>query len=279
MSSSRPRSSTVLSTASSSRTDSSREFWSGNPQTLLAAEGESPPAIPIPGAATKIDPANPSAAFASKSWASAHSLATIRPGARRDGGGASAGSDYSDGDDSSSFDDSEPGTRSSTARPVTGPRFIFDLASPASPAPSATTYATAHSSPSVSSLVLPLPAANRRRSASNASNASTVSLRLGGASEVPQWVPAPLRDWLLDHPIALAGIKAGLLFAMAVGSLAVLLHVLLPDLDEADKEHIKLPKSFADLKALNEVLQVSRHWVLGSRSPWVPALREGRELI
>ncbi|KAL8277162.1 hypothetical protein RQP46_010410 [Phenoliferia psychrophenolica] len=97
------------------------------------------------------------------------------------------------------------------------------------------------------------------------SNASTVSLHL--ERDLPRFIPTPIRDWLLDHPIVTAGINAGLLFAVAVGSLYLLLHTLLPDLDEKDKGAVKMPKSFDELKALNEVLQVYKernYWrVLG----------------
>lgn len=53
-----------------------------------------------------------------------------------------------------------------------------------------------------------------------------------------------------------AGMKAALLFGFSVLALYVLLRSLLPPIDEQDREFVKIPKSFDDLKALNGVLQV-----------------------
>ncbi|KAK4702913.1 phosphatidylinositol transfer protein SFH5, partial [Phenoliferia sp. Uapishka_3] len=245
---SRPRSSTASSSSSSSHTrqDSSRSYYASNPQTLLTPSSpisSTSIAIPIPsstpgglGAAAATDNDDddePLPSFTSKSWKSAHSLDTIRPGRINKFDSASP-SNSSDSDN-----DSDAERTASAAPSLT--------VSPPSPAIPSTTF---HN---VQSTFLPVPQGGRRRSHSNA---SSVSLHL--QPDLPKFIPAPIRDWLLDHPIVTAGIKAGLLFVVAVGSLWLLLHTMLPDLDEGDKEHVKLPKSFEELKALNEVLQVSR---------------------
>jgi len=98
--------------------------------------------------------------------------------------------------------------------------------------------------------ILPRPAlANRGRSTSVSSLSSLRSLNpalhLGGA---------PLRE---RRPVLYAGLQAGGLLLLSVLLLYVLLKGLLPPIDDEHKDAVKLPKSFDDLKALNEVLQVS----------------------
>lgn len=97
--------------------------------------------------------------------------------------------------------------------------------------------------------VLPRPSlANRGRSTSVSSLASLrsldPSLHLGGA---------PLRE---RRPVLYAGLQAGALLLISVLALYILLKSLLPPIDDEHKDKVKLPKSFDDLKALNEVLQV-----------------------
>ncbi|ORY86652.1 snare associated Golgi protein-domain-containing protein [Leucosporidium creatinivorum] len=64
-----------------------------------------------------------------------------------------------------------------------------------------------------------------------------------------------------------AGLKAGALFLASLLALYILLKTLLPPIDDEHKDRVKLPKTFDELKGLNEVLQVykSRHYyrVLG----------------
>lgn len=224
---SRPRSSTTSSSTSTSlRTESSRSYYASNPSALLTPASESV-AIAIPSSSTGSGGPSTSSFAASQSWQSAHSLDTIRPGRART---SSQGSSDSEGSGSTN-----------TAGP---PPVVISLSSPGSPAPAQPTYHTASASS------LPLPQTRQR----SVSNASSVSLHL--QPDLPTFIPARIRDWLLDHPIVTAGIKAALLFAVAVGSLYLLLHTLLPELDEADKGAVKMPKSFEELKALNEVLQV-----------------------
>jgi len=59
------------------------------------------------------------------------------------------------------------------------------------------------------------------------------------------------------RPVLYAGLQAGGLLLLSVLLLYVLLKGLLPPIDDEHKDAVKLPKSFDDLKALNEVLQVS----------------------
>ena len=97
--------------------------------------------------------------------------------------------------------------------------------------------------------VLPRPSlANRGRSTSVSSLASLrsldPSLHLGGA---------PLRE---RRPVLYAGLQAGALLLVSLLALYLLLKGLLPPIDDEHKDKVKLPKSFDDLKALNEVLQV-----------------------
>ena len=70
------------------------------------------------------------------------------------------------------------------------------------------------------------------------------------------------------RPVVAASLKAFALFLLSLAVLSVLLHSMLPPIHKHDWEKLKLPKSFDDLKTLNEVLQVykDRHYwrVMGS---------------
>jgi uncharacterized membrane protein YdjX (TVP38/TMEM64 family) len=57
------------------------------------------------------------------------------------------------------------------------------------------------------------------------------------------------------RPVLLALFKAALLFIFSLVFLIILLKTLLPPIDTLDKPKVKIPKSFDDLKNLNEVLQ------------------------
>lgn len=59
-----------------------------------------------------------------------------------------------------------------------------------------------------------------------------------------------------------AGLKAGALFLASLLALYILLKTLLPPIDEEHRERVKLPKTFEELKGLNEVLQVSFHYAV-----------------
>ncbi|GAA5905757.1 TVP38/TMEM64 family protein [Sporobolomyces salmoneus] len=108
--------------------------------------------------------------------------------------------------------------------------------------------------------VLPRPSlASRGRSTSVSSLTSLrsldPSLHLGGA---------PLKE---RRPVLYAGLQAGALLLISLLALYLLLKGLLPPIDDEHRDKVKLPKSFDDLKALNEVLQVYKdrnYWrVLG----------------
>lgn len=64
-------------------------------------------------------------------------------------------------------------------------------------------------------------------------------------------------EWAVEHRIVLesAG-KAVALFAFCFLALILLLKVLLPPIDPKDSPDVKVPRSFDDLKRLNEVLQI-----------------------
>lgn len=98
---------------------------------------------------------------------------------------------------------------------------------------------------------------NRRRSTSNA---SSISLHLGGGGK--RWGPEWLTEFRDRRPVVWAGIQAGALFVGSILGLWLLMHALLPPIDDEHREKLKLPKSFDELQALNEVLQVykERHW-------------------
>ncbi|KAM0750510.1 hypothetical protein T439DRAFT_326473 [Meredithblackwellia eburnea MCA 4105] len=304
---SRSRSSTL-----SLKTHPSREFLASNPQSLFGTTTTTTPTtpshsqstaipipIPIPSSASSSASAhhNPAANttdadadepsfLPSQSWKSAHSLATIRPGA-----------EYDHPDDFDAQDDNEQTPinqvqvqdhrdanpqRTAAPSPIQaprrkGPQFIIDMNPPStstlgnpssSPTNSSSTFLTAQTSPSTSADQRRPSLRDRSISVSSVNSTTSIpsSLHLGG-TYIPSFLPPKVREWLLDHPIVFAGIKGGLLFALSIFALWLLLHTLLPELDEADKAHVKLPKSFDELKALNEVLQVYKeknYWrVLG----------------
>ncbi|KAH8919665.1 hypothetical protein BT69DRAFT_1223793 [Atractiella rhizophila] len=63
--------------------------------------------------------------------------------------------------------------------------------------------------------------------------------------------------FLRRRPLLTALLKAAFLFIFSCAFLIVLIKTLLPPIDDPeDKAKVKIPKSFDDLKALNEVLQV-----------------------
>lgn len=104
------------------------------------------------------------------------------------------------------------------------------------------------------------PGMGRARSSSLTSlSALDPALHLGGA---------PLRE---RRPVLFAGLQAGGLLVVSLLGLWILLKTLLPPVDEEHKPMLKLPKSFEDLKQLNEVLQVRSR----SRSPFPSFSRDG----
>ncbi|GAA6061747.1 hypothetical protein JCM10212_000480 [Sporobolomyces blumeae] len=113
---------------------------------------------------------------------------------------------------------------------------------------------------SVRAGLLPRPALAVRGRSTSVSSLSSLrsldpSLHLGGA---------PLKE---RRPVLYAGLQAGALLLVSVLALYLVLKGLLPPIDDEHKDKVKLPKSFDDLKALNEVLQVYKdrnYWrVLG----------------
>ncbi|GAA5877696.1 hypothetical protein JCM16303_000207 [Sporobolomyces ruberrimus] len=282
----RPRSSTINSVSSStSRSSTPRSQVATNPSHLV--EPDSRQGELYPDYAANWD----SNRDVARSYRSEHSLKTIRPGDLDDD---ATGRDDQDRDDTARPSEKDYNQRRNT-------QFVIDLDTPTSetgqdgsstmnnvlptrprsstfggvelpPAPSLVLERDnedddepAHELSNGSRLesgdhVLPRPSlANRGRSTSVSSLASLrsldPSLHLGGA---------PLRE---RRPVLYAGLQAGALLLISVLALYILLKSLLPPIDDEHKDKVKLPKSFDDLKALNEVLQVYKdrnYWrVLG----------------
>ncbi|GAA5839418.1 hypothetical protein JCM11251_003972, partial [Rhodosporidiobolus azoricus] len=293
----RSRSSTLLSissshSASSSTSSSHREFVASNPSHLIS------PAAGVAAFSSSTDLESDSMTGGPKSYKSEHSLRTLKGlrgvGTGKGGGGQEdadgsdeQGSEEEAGDSAITLNH----TTSSYAGPGlagrrTGPQFVIDLpssshpetpdessSSPAFPTrPRSSTFggielppsqqpppSLSNSNSNNNNTSLPLPSthpgprpslAARGRSTSLSSLSSLRSLdpalHLGGA---------PLRE---RRPVLYAGLQAGGILVVSVVGLYLLLRGLLPPIDEEHKKDVKLPKSFDDLKRLNEVLQVYR---------------------
>ncbi|KAI5476715.1 SNARE associated Golgi protein [Pseudohyphozyma bogoriensis] len=257
---SRSRSSTV-----SSRSDSSREYYATNPQQLLAPSHDTARGFAADDLEASV--ANGSGdgwrdgGAGGESWRSELSLKTVR--GRR---GSDASDDTLDASGGAGGERAEGGGEGSMLlpkgatiidlSPATGGRprahTFGGVEIPPTPDPSKPVPPTPnppapppHSPP----LLRPIP---RSRSISNA---SSVSLHLGGDS------------WTTRRPVLWAGCKGAMLLACSLAFLWLVLHTLLPPLDEGDEQYVKIPKSFDQLKELNGVLQVykERHYwrVLG----------------
>ena len=105
--------------------------------------------------------------------------------------------------------------------------------------PAETPNASAIELPTTTLHILP---ASRSRSSSLSSIPS--SLHLGGG------------DFRTRRPLLYTGIKAALLFVLCSLSLYLAVKAMLPPIEPEHKDAIKVPKSFEDLKRLNEVLQL-----------------------
>ncbi|GAA6022652.1 hypothetical protein JCM8202_005035 [Rhodotorula sphaerocarpa] len=203
--------------------------------------------------------------FQPKSYHSQHSLRTIRPGDRQDA--------------SASPRPSPPPSPPSSAR-RNGPQFVIELDGGAG-RPRADTFGGVQLPPAAGLVNLepgqspyrqggsaggdparrdsdddtddaikaesPLLAQRGRNSSvSSLSSLRSLdpSLHLGGA---------PLRE---RRPVLFAGLQAGALLLAAVLGLYLTLKLALPPIDPEHRDKVHLPKSFDDLKELNEVLQV-----------------------
>ncbi|GAA5986489.1 hypothetical protein JCM11641_005216 [Rhodosporidiobolus odoratus] len=216
--------------------------------------------------ATALAVASKSAGLESTSWRSEHSLRTIRGNQTPKSGGR----------DSFNSSDEEAGHSGVTLDGITipglegrrvGPQFVIDLDPSSSDSPTTSSMTRPRSStfggvelppsPLPSSSVtnsnsLPLPASTRpalsRQRSTSLSSLSSLSpdLHLGGA---------PFRE---RRPVLYAGLQAGALLLVCVVGMWLLLKGLLPPIDEEHRGKVKLPKSFEELKGLNEVLQVYR---------------------
>lgn len=214
--------------------------------------------------------------FAPKSYNSLHSLKTLRGGA--DGGGSSGETSPPRGDMPSR------GRRA-------GPQFVIDLDGGSAPRPRSATFGGVELPPSREPAtasrsedrvrvtdrdsypsdrdddnggddndddedkgrkdLLPLsrPLLSQRGRTASVSSLSSLrsldpALHLGGA---------PLRE---RRPVLYAGLQAGAILVASVLGLYLALKLALPPIDPGDRDKVRLPKSFDDLKELNEVLQV-----------------------
>ncbi|GAA5863299.1 hypothetical protein JCM8547_002891 [Rhodosporidiobolus lusitaniae] len=274
----RSRSSTLLST-----TSTEREFYASNPSSLLP----SPTPPPLDVAAFHLDTGGGEEGVgAPKSYRSEHSLRTIRGGGRGGGGEGSSDEaeqgDEEEGDSGITLSGTHAGAGGGASCGAglpgrrTGPQFVIDLPSsssssesPSQGRPRASTFGGIELPPSspypLSSSstddALPAPATSSRptrpslgargrstslSSLSSLRGALNPSLHLGGA---------PLRE---RRPVLYAGLQAGGLLLVSVLGLWVVLRTLLPAIEEEHKADVKVPKSFEELKRLNEVLQVYR---------------------
>ncbi|POY76189.1 hypothetical protein BMF94_0709 [Rhodotorula taiwanensis] len=88
------------------------------------------------------------------------------------------------------------------------------------------------------------PLTRQRTSSVSSLRSLDPALHLGGA---------PLKE---RRPVLYAGLQAGALLLASILGLYLTLKLALPPIDPEHKDKVKLPKSFDDLKELNEVLQV-----------------------
>ncbi|GJN93467.1 hypothetical protein Rhopal_006524-T1 [Rhodotorula paludigena] len=278
----RSRSSTLTSTSTPSRPSTPREHVASNPAHLVASQhphhGQPPHEALQPEHLVRAQDYG-----VPQSYRSEHSLRTLRR--------AHGSDDEDDDDDAGSGNGMDEGGKGTGALGAggrrTGPQFVIDLA-PTGGAPgegaAPTTRPRASTFGGVELPETPNPAANatlqqlspdpsaggagasgadagehahppqrpvllsRQRSTSVSSLSSLrsldPSLHLGGA---------PLRE---RRPVLYAGLQAGAILLVSVLGLWLLLKGLLPPIDEEHQDKVKLPKSFDDLKQLNEVLQV-----------------------
>lgn len=66
-----------------------------------------------------------------------------------------------------------------------------------------------------------------------------------------------------DRPLLYASLQVGVLFVGSSVVALILLRLLLPPIDPEDAPNLKIPKSFDDLKTLNDVVQSYRQDHLG----------------
>lgn len=196
--------------------------------------------------------------FAPKSYNSLHSLKTLHAGAQEEeeeGGGAGP---------------ERRGDRDghSSGRRAPGPQFVIELDAGGGRARSAT-FGGVELPPAGGSLqavrgedddkdkdtdtdreeTLARPLLSQRGRTASVSSLSSLrsldpALHLGGA---------PLKE---RRPVLYAGLQAGAILVASVVGLYVTLKIALPPIDPQDRDKVHLPKSFDDLKELNEVLQV-----------------------
>lgn len=208
------------------------------------------------------------------SYASQHTLRTIRPGGggspRDDSPARSSAASEQEGDEWQE----DPTTGQQVKRG--NPKFIIDLAptsgqehsgtgSTGSLSASSTTHQLKTRDRSATFGGVPLPPSpspqsttNQPTSSSSSSNRPRPAItRLPSSSSVSLHLGGDESSFARRRPMLHAGLKAGALFLASLLALYILLKTLLPPIDEEHRDRVKLPKTFEELKGLNEVLQVS----------------------
>lgn len=206
-----------------------------------------------------------------KSYRSEHSLRTLRaPGGGEDSDDEREGGQRAVRD----FDERAHADRANglQGRRV-GPQFVIDLApttgegaitggAASGGRPRATTFGGVELPPSPNPALqrtaddtsdedkpTPRPGLNARTRSTSVSSVSSLrsldpSLHLGGTTFAER------------RPLLYASLQAAAILVVSALGMYLVLKVTLPPIDDGDREKVKLPKSFDDLKELNEVLQV-----------------------
>ncbi|BGO94167.1 hypothetical protein NBRC10512_001319 [Rhodotorula toruloides] len=208
-----------------------------------------------------------------KSYRSEHSLRTLRaPGGGEDSDDEREGGQRAvRGSDERARADRANGLQ---GRRV-GPQFVIDLApttgegaitggAASGGRPRATTFGGVELPPSPNPALqrtaddtsdedkpTPRPGLNARTRSTSVSSVSSLrsldpSLHLGGTTFAER------------RPLLYASLQAAAILVVSALGMYLVLKVTLPPIDDGDREKVKLPKSFDDLKELNEVLQVYR---------------------
>ncbi|GEM12722.1 SNARE associated Golgi protein, partial [Rhodotorula toruloides] len=228
------------------------------------------PIPPAPFAAPSHNPFSDSEDPVVNSYRSEHSLRTLRPTGGRDS------DDNSDEGERAGDSGAHNGSAKGLQGRRVGPQFVIDLA-PASTGegaagrPRATTFGGVELPPSPA-LVLRRDddetsdatdedKAARPRSSRSGSGTRTRSTSVSSVSSVHSLDPSLHlggTSFSSRRPMLYASLQAAAILLVSALGMYLVLKVTLPPIDEQDREKVKLPKSFEDLKELNEVLQVYR---------------------
>lgn len=231
--------------SNTSRSDSIRELYSSNPTTLLS---------PAPPYAT-IDE-NESFQLSSN-YRSDHPLAAVRL--------SSTFTSSTSSNDRSSHRSHAVGiattpTSYPTYHPPVRSHLIIDITpggSISNEKPTRPRSDTFGGVPIPPTAMLPLSSSSRNTTTTTTpSSPSQSHYRTNSSSSLPLHLGGG--TFAERKPVLYAGLRAGALFIVCLGVVLIALKIMLPTIEVEDKEFVKLPKSFEELKALNRVLQVRR---------------------